>query len=409
MDREKASPRESREQFERSYLARLATKSDEERASHRQYALEPDDFRTAFERDYTRIIHSRAFRRLRHKTQVFISPQNDHLCTRLEHSLHVASVASTIARALRLNDDLVCAIAAGHDLGHAPFGHEGERCLRKLANDDGMGGFAHETQSLRVVDHLESPYYTTEGHPGLNLTFAVRDGIVTHHGETFEQRLVPDKDKSPDALGSTEPGGASPATLEGCVVRWADKVAYIGRDLDDAYTVGLLKQDDLPAPVKTTLGVKNRDIIHRLVQDIVDNSNVANEDEVPCIAVSSAVHDALNELAEFSKERIYECEKVRAYFGQIRKAIESLYQEIKHRIESATAQDDADLFADELRSPPHEHRNSCLYVLKEFLTCEVHGWRTEATGRLALDFIAGMTDNYLISAFEELFLPRSVV
>jgi dGTP triphosphohydrolase len=155
--------------------------------------------------------------------------------------------------------------------------------------------------------------------------------------------------------------------------------------------------------------VQNRDIIHRLVRDIVDNSNVANEGEAPCIAVSSAVHGALNELAEFSRKRIYECDTVRAFFGQIRKAIESLYQEIKRRIESARRQDDAKLFAEELLSAPHDHRNSCLYVLREFLVCEVREWREEAAGRLALDFVAGMTDNFLISAFEELFLPRSIV
>jgi len=184
-------PREQAEALEPHFLNKFATKSTDLPAASREYEQKPDKFRTEFDRDYTRILHSRAFRRLRHKTQVFIDPLNDHICTRLEHSLLVASVSRTISKALGLNNELVAAIAVGHDLGHAPFGHEGERCLGILAKDNGLR-FEHEPHSLRVVDRLERMY---KEHPGLNLTFAVRDGIACHCGEKIDQRLSPDRKK----------------------------------------------------------------------------------------------------------------------------------------------------------------------------------------------------------------------
>ncbi|KKK85961.1 hypothetical protein LCGC14_2768020, partial [marine sediment metagenome] len=240
--------RNTRERLEASEIERyrdtLATLSTDARCIQRQHPFQPDDFRLAYHHDFTRIVHSRPFRRLRHKTQVFISPSNDHICTRLEHSLYVASVAETIARALRLNEDLVRAIALGHDLGHAPFGHKGEKVLNDCAKEFGSE-FSHELHSLRVVEHLESPYLE-QGHPGLNLTFAVRDGIACHYGEGFERELAPDRLKKPKDLANMKRGEALPATLEGCVVRWADKVAYLGRDLEDAVQLGLFGWEDMP-------------------------------------------------------------------------------------------------------------------------------------------------------------------
>jgi dGTPase len=180
MGSEGDTPRAMYEVRERDLLGGKATSSSDPQYTQREHTpYEPDDIRSEFRRDYTRIVHSRAFRRLRHKTQVFISPKNDHICSRMEHSLHVASVSQTIARALQLNEDLVEAIAVGHDLGHAPFGHIGERSLDRVAKKHHLD-FSHERHSLRVVDLLESPY---DKHPGLNLTFAVRDGIVCHFGE----------------------------------------------------------------------------------------------------------------------------------------------------------------------------------------------------------------------------------
>ena len=205
-------------------------------------------YREEFYRDYTRILHSRAFRRLRHKTQVFIAPQSDHICTRMEHSLIVASLARTVCRALnkkahvRISEDLAVAIALGHDIGHAPFGHWGEDVLDECLGEDGV--FKHEIQSIRVVDLLESPY---DEYGGLNLTLAVRDGIALHCGEQFDRSLKPKVWQDPESwrnflrtLRSSDNSAAEtwkravPGTLEGCIVRFVDKIAYIGRDLEDA-------------------------------------------------------------------------------------------------------------------------------------------------------------------------------
>lgn len=374
---------------EKQCLQRHATPSTCSRAVHRVFPQEEDDFRTPFQRDYTRIIHSRPFRRLHHKTQVFISPNNDHLCTRMEHSLHVASVAQTIARALRLNEDLVRAIAVGHDLGHAPFGHKGEETLRSIVRDRGLT-FYHELHSLRVVDFLESPYH---GHNGLNLTFAVRDGIVCHYGEGFEKELSPDRNKLPNDLENTVRGESRPATLEGCVVRWADKVAYLGRDFEDALSVELVKRrEDLPGAVKKTLGKTNREIINSLVRELCQTTN-GDDDR---IRVGDDVHGALNELYAFNMDTIYRSPEVTKHFGQIDRAMESLFK----------------FLLDVLKDIKNERILSkspwtTLKIYGDFLNNDVRSWRAETKERLVLDFIAGMTDSFFNMSFRELFWPRS--
>ncbi len=191
--------------------------------------IERDPFRLDYARDENRILHSPPFRRLKHKTQVFMAPNNDHICTRMEHVLHVSSVAMVMGRCLGLNLDLISAMAKGHDLGHAPFGHAGEKALDKsLKAYNRKGSFQHEIHGLRVVDYL-----TNYGH-GLNLTYEVRDGIISHCGERFEQELRPDRGKDLTKLGDIRDRSGYPSTLEGCLVRMADKVAYLGRDLEDA-------------------------------------------------------------------------------------------------------------------------------------------------------------------------------
>ena len=290
--------RQDLEAHEKKELRAGAALSTNPTLCQREYPQEPDEFRLAFQRDYTRVIHSRAFRRLRHKTQVFISPRNDHLCTRLEHSLHVASVAATIARALSLNEDLVRAIAVGHDLGHAPFGHEGERTLHKIAVERCLE-FCHEFHSLRIVDRLDSPYHD---HVGLNLTFAVRDGIACHYGEGFEEKLEPDTSKLPEQLVGMckeQRGHVQPATIEGCVVRWSDKIAYLGRDLEDALEIKQIEETSVPELVRERLGTKNREIINALIVDLVENSSNTS------LQVSNDTHEALNELYKFNMDEIY--------------------------------------------------------------------------------------------------------
>ncbi|MCK4627228.1 MAG: dNTP triphosphohydrolase [Phycisphaerae bacterium] len=390
MESKQGSVRTKLEQDENARLSLNATRSDNPKASRRSIKLEPDNFRLDFHRDYTRILHSRAFRRLRHKTQVFISPKNDHLCTRMEHSLHVASVAVTIARYLRLNEDLVQAIALGHDLGHAPFGHRGGEILDKIAKKHSLS-FAHEIQSLRVVDLLDSPY---PDYRGLNLTFAVRDGIACHNGEGFEKELAPDRHKKIEALTSMDQGDAKPATLEGCVVRWADKVAYLGRDLEDAIDLKLVTEDQLPSVVKRVLGINNREIIASLVSELTQNDSRSD-----CISVGSDVHEAMNALYKFNKKYIYKTDAATRQFTQIERAINLLFDFLMKRLEETKG--DIEVL--------RRGREDCLGVLADFLNDDIRDWQKQSHPQLAIDFIAGMTDSYFISTCEELFLPKSSV
>jgi len=306
----------------------------------------------------------------------------------MEHSLHVASVAKTIARALCLNEDLVEAMAVGHDLGHAPFGHKGEKILREIAENNGSS-FSHELHSLRLVDTLDSPY---PNHPGLNLTFAVRDGIACHYGEGFEQTLTPDREKHPDSLKTMKRGEGRPATLEGCIVRWADKIAYLGRDLEDAVILGLVKKEDVPPVVQEKLGTTNRDIIANLVEDLVQHSS---DDR---LSVSGPIHEALTAFYSFSMENIYRTDKATKHYPQIERATHFLF----------------DFLLEELgrtRGDPEEFLASSEYHLRvfgEFLRDDVRAQNAEHP-QLVIDFIAGMTDSFFADAFKALFLPFSTV
>jgi len=231
---------------------------------------EPEDpIRLCFQRDAHRIIHSTAFRRLRYKTQVIFSPESDHVSTRVDHSLYMASIAETVARALGLNQDLVFAIALGHDLGHGPFGHAGETVLDKLwKRNDPSQAFSHELHSLRVVDKLAFRPSTDEH--GLNLSYEVRDGIVCHCGERTEPFVSP-RAKPGQALERIRRRGAIPYTMEGCVVRMVDRIAYAGRDYEDAGRV-LGKLPPLPPRVVRVLGADNRAIINALVTDMIQTN-----------------------------------------------------------------------------------------------------------------------------------------
>ena len=255
--------REQTEQWEKEHLSPFASRSAE--SAGRDRPASPDDLRTEYQRDRDRILHSKSFRRLKFKTQVFIAPEGDHFRTRLTHTLEVQQVARTIARALRLNEDLAEAIALGHDLGHTPFGHIGERTLDPLCHD----GFRHYEQSLRVVEKLENG-------TGLNLTREVRDGIAHHSG------AVP------------------PSTLEGACVARADRVAYINHDIDDALRAGILRPEDLPQSVLRTLGETHGERIETMIRDIVNESSGKN-----VILMSPEIQAATDELRAFMFERVY--------------------------------------------------------------------------------------------------------
>ena len=277
--------REYIEQREADTLSRFATLSRDSRG--REHPLEPCPLRTDFVRDRDRILHCKSFRRLKHKTQVFLAPQGDHYRTRLTHTLEVSQIARSISRALRLNEDLTEAIAMGHDLGHTPFGHSGESVLNELV----PGGFEHNVQSLRVVEFLEN-----DG-AGLNLTFEVRDGIL-HHKKS-----------------------GTPATLEGKVVSVADRIAYLNHDIDDAIRAGVIAESDLPAACVRVLGDSHGRRINAMIIDIVAHST-----DRPEIVMSDAVLEQFQALREFMFEHVYHNPVAKSEEGKAKGVVEELFR-----------------------------------------------------------------------------------
>ncbi len=263
-----------------------------------------DDIRSPFARDYTRILHSKAYRRLKHKTQVFFNIENDHICTRMEHVQHVESVATTIAKFLGLNEELTKAIATGHDLGHAPFGHQGEVVLKALAKQHLGINFWHERNSLRFVDDIELLEDEYRKHKNLGLTYAVRDGIISHCGEVDENGLVPREDLM-DLQDFDQPGKYQAATWEGCVVKISDKIAYLGRDIEDAIHLGFLEQPQreelLVMARENDANVMNTTVImYNMITDICKHSSPEQG-----IALSHKMSQQLKDIKDFNYKYIY--------------------------------------------------------------------------------------------------------
>ena len=263
-----------------------------------------NDPRSPFLRDYTRIIHSTGFRRLKHKTQVFFSPQSDHICTRIEHVLHVESIATAISDSLGLNSELVRSIAVGHDLGHPPFGHKGERVLNDISKTVTGERFWHEKNSLFCVDFLELLEDDRRHRQTLNLTYAVRDGLISHCGETTKNHLFP-REKALDLYTLTDPGKVEPFTYEGCVVKISDRISYIGRDIEDALALGVLtgeNMEELTALVGEYAGdkINNTIIINHLINDLLQSSS---PDEGICF--SPRTNEFICLLGEFNLRHIY--------------------------------------------------------------------------------------------------------
>jgi dGTPase len=286
-------------EHEERWLSPLAVRSYESRG--RKLDEEECRLRTPFQRDRDRIVHSKAFRRLRHKTQVFVDPDGDHFRTRLTHTLETTGIARGVARALRLNEDLVEAVGLGHDLGHPPFGHAGEQALDEVLRERGGSGFRHNEHSLRVVEQLER-----DGR-GLNLTWEVRDGILNHTG--------PDE----------------PATHEGKIVRIVDRVAYINHDIDDAVRAGILSADDLPQEEIAVLGMTGSRRIDTLVHDLVETSSNAGD-----IAQSDEIGGAMLSLREFMFERVYLQQDHTELRATIRRVFEDLVDARGHDLQEAT-------------------------------------------------------------------------
>jgi dGTPase len=339
------------------------------------------DVRTVYERDVGRIIYSLDFRRLRHKTQVFFDPQNDHICTRMEHVIYVNYIANTIGRALGLNADLIQGIALGHDLGHAPFGHSGERmlddCLKKVSPDR---YFQHEIHSLRVVDKLA----TRPGHSnGLNLTFEVRDGIASHCGESYSEcQLVPNRLKMQADLVACARTHGAPATLEGCVVRLADKIAYIGRDIEDAVRAGIMEFDDLPAAIQSALGRTNGEIINTLVTDIIVNSRGQD-----AIILSPERGESMEELLRENVARIYRSDKIKRYEKMAQNVIEGLFDALRQAL-----------------ADPEKLASSDNRVYRAF-SKYLNERQDPASDDLqkTVDYIAGMSDSFASKSFEDIY------
>lgn len=371
--------RELKEAQERESLSPFAMPSGDSRGRLKEE--KPCDTRTIFQRDIGRIIYSMDFRRLRHKTQVFFNPRSDHVCTRMEHVIYVSYIAGTIGSALRLNVDLIKAIALGHDLGHAPFGHSGEAELNAILKaQDSPLRFKHEAHSLRVVDLLAEHRNENQG---LNLSFEVRDGIVSHCGEKYlEYSLKPNRLKQEKDLVQTGLIHGLPATLEGCVVRISDRIAYLGRDIEDAARAGLMDFADIPKEIRKTLGKTNRDIVNTLVSDIIKNSRDKNE-----ICMSREIAESMSELLQINVRRIYSADKVRKYEFIVRQIIQGLYESFREAIEDKEAM---------AENKSAEVRKFSEYVSK-------HPEPQALPERIICDYIAGMTDTYATTCFHNLY------
>ncbi len=327
--------REQLEKRELEYLSPYATFSRNSKGRKKEELQ--CDIRPVFQRDRDRILHCKAFRRLKQKTQVFLLPKGDHYRTRLTHTLEVSQNARTIAKALRLNEDLVEAIALGHDLGHTPFGHAGERALNKVFH------FAHNEQSLRVVEHLE------KHGEGLNLTWEVRDGILNHQTSSH------------------------PHTLEGQVLRLSDKIAYINHDIDDAIRGGILVEEDIPFRYRDILGCSGKERLDKMIHDVIIHSM-----DQPAIIMSEEVEDAMIGLRKFMFENVYMNPKAKGEEDKAVHLIEQLYEYYIHHLD---------------------------YLPKQYLLAiDNHGIGKEQT---VCDYIAGMTDNYAVKKYEEFFVPEA--
>lgn len=327
--------REQIEENEYMILSPHASHSRETKGRDREEAL--CDMRTEYQRDRDRIIHCKSFRRLKHKTQVFLAPEGDHYRTRLTHTLEVSQIARSISRALMLNEDLTEAAALGHDLGHTPFGHAGERAL----NDVCSFGFAHYEQSVRIVEKLEK-----DGR-GLNLTKEVRDGILNHRTS------------------------GHPSTLEGKVVRLSDKIAYINHDIDDAIRAGILREEHIPQKYRDILGENTKTRLNTLIHDIVCNSQGKND-----IIMSERVGTAMKELREFMFKSVYTNPLAKGQEKKAEDMIKELYN--YYLVHQEALPDEYTYYIHELGEEPE---------------------------RVVCDYIAGMSDQYSVMKFEELFVP----
>ena len=357
-----------------------------------------NDLRSEFERDYTRVIHSTAYRRMKNKTQVFFSPKNDHICTRAEHVVHVESVSYTIAKYLGLNTELTKAIATAHDIGHSPFGHQGEKVLSNISKRDIGEAFWHEKNGLNMVDKIELLEDPKGNKQNMNLTYAVRDGIISHCGEIDENKLLPRKEYI-DLNDYTYPNQYAPYTWEGCVVKISDKIAYLGRDIQDAITLGMIDNlDELYDILNYNKDevINNTVIINNLVYDLCSNSSLEKG-----LCFSDEKFNMINTLKKYNYKKIYLSEKLQPsnrYFDLIINTIYDLlkqsYTDKKAKRKCPELIDDFNAWLKDYWNLERNEKNQNDVVFnisneKDFYKAIIY-------------YISGMTDNYAIEMYNKI-------
>ena len=359
-----------------------------------------NDLRSEFGRDYTRIIHSTAYRRLKHKTQVYFSPENDHICTRIEHVVHVESISYTIANYLGLNTELTKAIATAHDIGHSPFGHEGEKILSKISLRDIGKTFWHEKNGLDFVDNVEILEDNKKIFQNLNLTYAVRDGIISHCGEIDENALKPRKEAI-DLSNYTKPNEYAPYTWEGCVVKIADKISYLGRDIEDAITMGILDEhlNELykVLDAKSDKTINNTVIINDLVFDLCNNSSPEKG-----LCFSDEMFNKINKLKKFNYKYIYMSDELKPCVEYYNIVLNRIYDTLKASFNNKEYfkekypelindfYDWFNIYSNKDRN--EKYKNKILFDEKnekDFYQAIIY-------------YIAGMTDNYAVKMYESI-------
>lgn len=349
-----------------------------------------NDIRSDFERDYTRVINSRAYRRLKHKTQVFFSPENDHICTRIEHVTLVESISYTIAKYLGLNTELTKAISIAHDIGHSPFGHQGEKILSEISKRDLNKSFWHEKNGLEYVDKIEL-LETPEGkYQNLDLTYGVRDGIISHCGEIDEISIKP-RTEYIDLNDYEHPNQYAPYTWEGCVIKIADKLSYLGRDIADAITLGILDEkpnelyDVLKLPKDTK--INNTIILNTFIKDLCENSNLEQG-----LCFSKDKFEMINCLKEFNYKNIYFAEKTLSSVDYFKLILNKLYDFLKETFENIEKQ-----------------RKNCKILVDDFeewLTTYYNFEKCKANikeySQAIIYYISGMTDKYAVQMYNKI-------
>lgn len=355
------------------------------RKTEKEYPIRGDYFR-----DQTAIIHSMPFRRLKHKTQVFFSPENDHVCTRIEHVLHVATIGATICKGLNnkgweLSPEMAYAIGLGHDLGHSPFGHAGETALNRKLNSSYK--FIHEVHSLRVVDKL-----CNDG-KGLNLTYGVRDGIINHNGEILQQYLKPTG--IVNDLESIHDRKSIASSYEGCIVRFADKIAYLGRDIEDALIAEFIKMDDIPEMIRHEVGSTNGEIINNLIIDIIQTS-----EHLDVIKMSDAMFEKVGLLQKFNYKYIYGHPVITNYRTMGEGILEELFDYLLDLYSNKGT-----VYAKYAETGVELDKHFGSYIDRYRTVYEPEGTVPKV---IVCDYIAGMTDAYALSAFKQIKIPKAI-